>query len=148
MTTRILTIGYEGKGVDDVIERLKAHGVTTLIDARDLPLSRKKGLSKKGLAARCEGEGIGYVHARELGNPKHIRKSGASHAEMMAMYRDHLAALDPHTTLARTAEIVQTPGELACLLCYEADPATCHRTAVAEAVAAYIGGASVEDISA
>ena len=40
------TIGYEGSRVEDFLRVLKQAGIETLIDVRDLPLSRKRGFQR------------------------------------------------------------------------------------------------------
>ena len=41
------TIGYQSKSIDDFISRLRNHDISTLIDVREVPISRKKGLQKQ-----------------------------------------------------------------------------------------------------
>lgn len=45
-TTSLFTFGYEGLTIEAFIARLNEAGVRTIIDVRELPLSRKKGFSK------------------------------------------------------------------------------------------------------
>ncbi|MBK6650144.1 MAG: DUF488 domain-containing protein [Betaproteobacteria bacterium] len=45
----LFTLGYEGLTIDAFIARLQAAQVKTVVDVRELPLSRKKGFSKTGL---------------------------------------------------------------------------------------------------
>ncbi len=52
----ILTIGYEGSTIEDLVATLKLADTQVLIDIRDVPLSRKRGFSKKALAAALQGE--------------------------------------------------------------------------------------------
>lgn len=42
----LLTIGYEGRKIDEFIERLKEFNISRLIDVREIPFSRKPGFSK------------------------------------------------------------------------------------------------------
>lgn len=138
------TIGYEGRTAAEVLDALLDAGVGTLLDVRELPLSRKAGLSKKALAAACEEAGIGYAHERALGNPKAIRKGGGSSSEIIAAFRAHLdAAVASGDPLVRAAldaaALLHRASGPVCLLCYEADPETCHRTVVAERLAGELG---------
>ncbi|WP_317134813.1 DUF488 family protein [Rhodoferax lithotrophicus] len=45
-TPTLFTLGYEGLVLDAFIARLQAAQVKTVVDVRELPLSRKKGFSK------------------------------------------------------------------------------------------------------
>jgi uncharacterized protein (DUF488 family) len=129
---RIAGIGYQGRSQDDVVAALRAAGIATLIDVRELPWSRRAEFSKKALAARLAREGIRYVHVRAAGNPRAIRKSGAPADEILARYREHVArspgVLDEIAAVAG--------GAPAALLCYEADAAACHRSVLLAALAA------------
>lgn len=135
----IYTIGYEGKSADELIDALLVNDVRVLIDVRELPISRKRGLSKTALSAACEAEAIGYVHLKALGNPKAIRKSGGTAEEIIDAFRAHLDAAvasgDPLVRAALdTVALLRRRGPV-CLMCYEADETTCHRTVVAERLA-------------
>ena len=44
------SLGYEGLDIDDFMSLLSGHGIETVVDVRELPLSRKPGFSKKALA--------------------------------------------------------------------------------------------------
>jgi hypothetical protein len=70
-----VTIGYQGRTVDDLIGALRGADVKVLVDVRLTPLSRKPGLSKNGLAARLRDAGIDYVHLPQLGNPRDNREA-------------------------------------------------------------------------
>ena len=53
---------------------------------------------------------------------------------MHAVYREHLATPEAQADLETLTALVRS-GRRVCLLCLEADPARCHRSLVAEAVA-------------
>ncbi|HEY0721842.1 MAG TPA: DUF488 domain-containing protein, partial [Gammaproteobacteria bacterium] len=69
----IYTIGYEGLDIDGFISVLEEHGIDTVIDVRELPLSRKPGFAKKSLANHLQLSGVEYIHIGELGCPKPVR---------------------------------------------------------------------------
>lgn len=52
---------------------LQTAQVKTVVDVRELPLSRKKGVSKTAFCAALATHGIAYLHAPALGCPKPIR---------------------------------------------------------------------------
>jgi uncharacterized protein (DUF488 family) len=133
------TIGYEMATQAQVIERLKAAGVATLIDVRAVAASRRAGFSKTLLAASLDEAGIAYVHLRALGTPKPGRDA-ARHgriAEMHAIYNAHLVEPEAQLALAQATEIAaETPSAL---LCFEADAGGCHRRIVADLIQEKIG---------
>lgn len=131
----IYTIGYESTSLPSVIEALRARGVKTLIDVRELPLSRRAGFSKRPLNAELSDAGIGYVHLRALGTPKEGRV--ASKQRKMPLFwrivEAQLATEGAARDLAAAAELGRRGP--ACLLCFEADPERCHRRRVGELLA-------------
>src|SRR4051812_1608594 len=131
----LFTIGYEGATPERLIGTLRQAGVTTLVDVRELPNSRRPGFSKRALSEAREGAGIGYRHVRALGTPPEGRaaaRAGRS-AEMKRIFGARLAGTEAQAAVASLAAEARE-GRL-CLLCLEADPARCHRSLVAEAVA-------------
>ena len=55
------TIGYEGLDTQKFLSLLSEHDIQTLVDIRELPLSRKSGFSKKALAHSLKRRGISAV---------------------------------------------------------------------------------------
>ncbi|CAN5400005.1 DUF488 domain-containing protein [soil metagenome] len=132
---KLFTIGYEGATQGDVIARLKAAGVETLIDVRAVAASRRAGFSKTLLGESLKAEGIDYVHLRALGTPKAGREAAKKGyiREMQAIFADHLA--EPASQL-QLQELKALAGEkLVAMLCFEADHAGCHRAVLAEQLA-------------
>ena len=129
----LFTIGYEGLDSERLIAALRDAQVGTLADVRAVANSRKRGFSKNALRTSLEDAGIGYAHARSLGTPKAGRQ--AARADDAALMRriyceevldtaDGGLALDELCTLADRTPI--------CLLCFEREPAHCHRRVLAE----------------
>jgi uncharacterized protein (DUF488 family) len=136
MPEPLLTVGYEGCTIGDVLAELKAAGVTLLIDVRAVPQSRKPGFSKRQLAAGLDEQGIAYVHLQGLGTPKAGRVAvRAGHPERMeVIFREHMRSDHAQAELAQAKELARPTR--ACLLCFEQDPMHCHRRLVAEMISA------------
>ena len=144
---RLFTIGYEDATPARLIGTLRDAGVTRLVDVRALANSRRPGFAKTALSAALAEAGIGYVHAKALGTPAAGRAAvrEGRPAEMRRIFAAHLDGTEAQAALAGLNDQARQPGperQVLCLLCLEADPAHCHRTLVAEAVAAG-GGVSV-----
>lgn len=125
----LLTVGYEGATLPAFLATLRAAGVTTLLDVRELPLSRRQGFSKRALAEALAEVGITYQHERELGSPKDIRnqlRADGDYAQYFASFKTYLKLQQP--LLRELAASLQ--GSVA-LMCFERDPSTCHRSVVA-----------------
>ena len=145
-TTLLYTFGYEGLTLGAFITRLKAVDVRTIIDVRELPLSRKKGFSKRAFAEALHGAGIAYAHMPALGCPKPIRDAYRSDGDWSAYTRKFMTYLDQQgAAVAEVAKITRATS--ACLVCFEADFNYCHRSMVARA-AARAGGPVVVHLTA
>lgn len=136
----LYTIGYEGRSPEAFMDALRAAGVRTLLDARIRPQSRKPGFSKSALAKACEAAGLEYIHDRALGTPvemmQRIKASGKGYTtQFREAFRKHLLK----QTEALGAACETASASPTCLLCYEADPADCHRAVVAEEMAKRAG---------
>lgn len=139
MAQTLFTIGYEKARQADVIAALTAADVRTLIDVRDRPQSRRPGFSKRQLAAALAEAGIRYVGLRALGTPPEGREANRKRQweTFWRIVDDKLATAEAEHALAEAAAIAaKTPT---CLLCYEADPGICHRSRVADILAAQHG---------
>lgn len=131
---RLYTIGYEGATQAEVIAALRAAGVERVIDVRAVPMSRKPGFSKNILAAGLGEAGIDYVHLKALGTPPAGREA-ARKGRWAEMNRIYAAQLETPEAGAEAARMVALAEEKpSALLCFERDPAGCHRTPLREAV--------------
>jgi uncharacterized protein (DUF488 family) len=130
--SRVWTIGYERVGIPDFIATLKAAKVKTLVDVREVPLSRRAGFSKNILAASLADAGIAYIHMKALGTPK-LGREAARRGDTQTMHRIFEARLsepESQLALAETAELAGK-GRI-CLMCLEHDWRVCHRSIVAQ----------------
>lgn len=123
----VYTLGYSGRTPADFVDLLRKIGVQRLVDVRAVPFSRKKGFSKRALAASLAERGIEYVHLPSAGNPFRADKTEPA----LARYAKHL---DAHP------EVVADAGKLvgdrvAALLCLESDARMCHRSVLAQRLA-------------
>ncbi len=132
-TAHLFTIGYERRSPQELLAQLDDHGIEVLVDVRELPLSRKRGFSKRQLWARVSASNLRYEHVRELGSPRGVRKrfrQDGNHEAFVSAFRKHLA--DNRQAVTLLAELVSEAT--CCLLCYERHHLDCHRSVVAEEV--------------
>lgn len=136
----VFTIGYEGRTQAEVIAALARAGVRTLIDVRDAPVSRKPGFSKGALSQAVADAGLAYAHLKALGTPKAGREAARAgrRDEWAEIFARRMATPEAEAALAAAALMAREEGP-ACLLCFERDPALCHRTIVAQRLAARLG---------
>ncbi len=132
----LFTLGYQGADIGAFVTTLQEAGVRLLLDIRELPLSRKKGFSKRALAQALADGGIAYRHLRDLGNPKPGRDAAhrGDRATFERVFRNQLRSENAQRALDCATELAL--HQPACLLCFERDEAGCHRRIVADAMAA------------
>jgi len=129
---RIFTIGYEGATQKELIAALRQAGVQRVIDVRAVPNSRKPGFSKNVLAAGLAESGIDYVHLKALGTPPAGREA-ARKGDWETMNRIYAEQLETPEAGAEAARMIALAEETpTALLCFERDPAQCHRTPLRE----------------
>jgi uncharacterized protein (DUF488 family) len=135
----VTTVGYQGATVHTFLQALREARVELLVDVRAVSSSRRPGFAKSALAANLQGAGIEYLHLRDLGTPAAGRAAARAgrHAEMRRIFLAHLGTSAAQAALEALGEIVRS-GRRVCLLCFEADAAHCHRSLVADALAALV----------
>jgi len=145
VSKQIFTIGYEGLVSDQLGVILNGAGVSLLADVRAVANSRKRGFSKGALGVSLREAGLGYTHLRSLGTPKAGRQAARAgdaalmrriYCEEVLDTADGQKALDELAAMAEASPL--------CLLCFERDPALCHRRVLAERLAQR--GFSVRDL--
>jgi len=143
---QLFTFGYEGLDIEAFVARVLSAGVKTIVDVRELPLSRKKGFSKNSFQQALSNVGIAYAHIPALGCPKATRdryKVDQDWTEYTKAFLAYIATQD-----ATVRELVKiSKATTACLVCFEADYTACHRTYVARA-ARKLGGPAVQHLTA
>jgi len=119
----------------EFLAALATAGVERVIDVRALPLSRRPGFSKSPLRAALAEAGIGYVHLKALGTPASGREAARKvrHDDLKRIYAGQLELPE---AIAQGAQMLELALEKpSALLCYERDPAACHRSLLLAAVA-------------
>lgn len=154
MIEKIVTIGVYGYDAEDFFAALQAAGVDTFCDVR-----RRCGVrgreyafaNRVRLEAKLAELGIRYVHRRDLAPDDELRQAQnaadtAAHVGKRARQmlspafvdgycRAQLAAFDSRRF---AAECGPETGVVA-LFCVETEPAACHRSLLAERLAADLG---------
>jgi uncharacterized protein (DUF488 family) len=131
---KLFTIGYEGATVGEFVAALQAAGVERVIDVRAIPNSRRPGFSKTPLRNALAETGIDYVHLRALGTPADGRAAARAgrHEELERIYAGQLELPE---AIAEGAQMVGLAEEKpSALLCFERDPAACHRSLLLSAI--------------
>jgi len=118
----VYTIGYEKSPIEQFIATLLEVGITTLVDVRDVPWSRREDFAKGDLSEVLTAANIQYLHLKGLGNPPDGRdaaRAGDRHT-YEHLYKERLASGPGRRAIA---DVVSLAGsEKPCLMCYERDP--------------------------
>lgn len=127
---QVFTIGYERATFEDLARTLVDAGVRVVIDVRARPHSRRREFTYKHLGPALAEHGIRYESWAALGTPAQGREA-AKRGDMETfnrIFEAQLATPEARDALAALGELAKK--ETPCLLCYERDPAQCHRTLI------------------
>lgn len=137
----VVGLGYEGLDLDGFVRGVVEMGLSTLVDVRLNPISRKPGFSKRRLAEALAECGVGYVHFPQLGNPKWNRAGfGAGGSELvqaMTAYAEEISS--PEADEAIDDIVMMAQEGLTGVLCFEASERRCHRQVVLDQVSSRLG---------
>jgi uncharacterized protein (DUF488 family) len=155
----VATIGVYGWTLDGFLEALRTARVGLVLDVRQRRAVRGSEYAwanSARLQAALAGAGVGYRHLRELAPTTELRRlqyredarlgvGKRSRAELAPAYRDRYTReiLDRVDVAAIVAGLPRDAPSA--LLCVERDPEACHRSLVAERLAAE-HGAAVTDL--
>lgn len=142
----ILTIGHSTRSIDEFVELLRQHGVERLVDIRTIPRSRRNPqFNSEALARSLKRESIGYTHIKELGGLRHARKDSINTGWRNASFRGYADYMQTEEFASAVGDLLQLCREKRCaVMCAEAVPWRCHRSLLADALAAR--GIAVEHI--
>lgn len=148
----LLTIGHSTSTLETFIARLTEHKADIVLDVRSKPRSRLAHFDQLPLQEAIEDAGIRYRFLGDrLGGVPHdpaIRarwQQGRLDATIIA----HLRESEPwQEGLAEVVSVLRANGgQRVCLMCSEADPAECHRKAIALDLAAAVDGLELRHLS-
>lgn len=129
----LYTIGYEGKSLDEFVNQLKDFHISTLVDVREVPFSRKKGFSKTPLSQYLNEYDIEYVHLKELGSPKPLREKVRLDGDYEYFFREYSRYIKSQIrVIEKLYQIIL--DKICCIMCYEKEPRNCHRAIIAEEI--------------
>ena len=134
MTHGIVSVGYEGRTIDEFVTELVRAGVKTVADVRLNAISRKAGFSKTRLREALAASGIEYRHMRSLGNAKDNRLPfwDGRVEEGRRVFRESLESPEAESSLEELSVLVR--DHVVAVLCFESDVEKCHRRVVIDEV--------------
>jgi uncharacterized protein (DUF488 family) len=128
----LATIGYERSTLADFVETLVQSKIELLVDIRERAQSRRPGFSKSVLSAALNSAGIGYVHFRQLGDPREGREAARQGRfdQFREIFREVMSTASAKSALSEVQNLALE--KKICLMCYERDKDQCHRKIVSD----------------
>ena len=151
--TNVVTVGVYGFTLETFLEALAGAHVRLVVDVRDRRGVRGTDYAWANAArlqAALADAGIEYEHRRDLATPRALREiqyaadaeqsvGQRSRTELASEVRDRYLA-EVLADVALTGLVASFPSEGAtALLCVEREPSACHRSLIAERLAADLG---------
>lgn len=134
MTHGIVSVGYEGRNIEDFVAALVEAGVQTVADVRLNAISRKAGFSKTRLKDALAAAGIDYRHMRSLGNAKENRSPfwEGRVDEGRRVFRQAIQNPEAESSLDELSLLVR--DQVVAVLCFETDVEKCHRKVIIDEI--------------
>ena len=131
-TVTLLTIGYQGRAINDYMKALSEEKVAVLCDVRKNPISRKPGFSKKSLMTHCQKNSIVYIHLPNLGVDSKHRQNLKNQTDYDKLFKFYIAEIlnNVEDDLKAIMDFVKDEKTVA-LTCFEVDAGVCHRQCIA-----------------
>jgi uncharacterized protein (DUF488 family) len=134
----VLTVGHSNRPLAEFLEMLRAHAVELLVDVRTVPRSRyNPQFNLENLPAPLGVAGIGYAHMPGLGGLRHPRRDSPNTAWRNLSFRgyaDYMQTPEFEDNLAGLLKL--DAGKRVAIMCAESVPWRCHRSLIADALAA------------
>lgn len=129
---RLVTIGYQGRSLDDLVRRLVRNDVQLLLDIRQSARSRRPEFNGSRIAEAATHVGIRYRHVPSLGSSRHLRAHLYETGDFDRFAGFYLGYVRRwrRKDVRDIAAAARREGTVA-ILCYEADHELCHRGIVA-----------------
>ncbi|MGH8747902.1 MAG: DUF488 family protein [Burkholderiales bacterium] len=142
----MFTIGHSTRSLDELIELLKLHGVTCVLDVRTIPRSRTNPqFNQDTLPRPLKAAGIGYRQLPGLGGLRRARPDSPNMGWHNASFRGFADYMQTAEFAAALEALVERAnGNRVALMCAEAVPWRCHRSLIADALS--VRGIAVEHI--
>jgi uncharacterized protein (DUF488 family) len=134
----VLTIGHSTRALGEFLALLEEFEVTTLVDVRRFPGSRRyPHFGGPALARSLAGAGVGYTHEPDLGGRRDASPDSVNTAWRVAAFRgyaDHMAS--PEFRAAMERVLAASEAGRPVVMCAEAVPWRCHRQLIADTLVA------------
>ena len=134
----VLTVGHSTRSIEEFIQLLEAHGVRRIVDVRTVPRSRHNPqFGKEALAKSLKKAGIGYELMPGLGGLRRPLPDSVNTGWRNKSFRGYADYMQtPQFQQSLQQLIAVASRECVAIMCAEAVPWRCHRSLIADALAA------------
>lgn len=136
MSALIYTIGHGNRTHDELVEALRAHGITRLVDVRSFPGSRRNPqFRREELERNLLADGIAYVWMKDLGGRRPPRPDSRHSAWRVEGFRAYADYMETPAFAAALDELVRLAHESpTAYMCAERLWWQCHRRLLSDAL--------------
>jgi uncharacterized protein (DUF488 family) len=128
------TIGHSTRSIDDFIGALACQNISTLVDVRSFPGSRRyPHFNKSELAQSLAAPGIRYVHMLELGGRRSTKKDSHNTGLRNVSFRGYADYMETDSFRAGIDQLLEIAGSSrTAIMCAEALWWRCHRSLISD----------------
>ncbi len=146
LVNTVFTIGHSVRTESEFIELLHSHGVTSLVDVRTVPRSRRNPqFNRETLPSTLEPEAIAYTHIAGLGGFRRPGPDSPNKGWRNLSFRGYADYMQTDDFKQHLADLInRAESQRVAIMCAEAVPWRCHRSLIADAL--LVHGLRVEEI--
>lgn len=142
----IFTVGHSTRTLGELVEVLRAHGVTRVVDVRTIPRSsHNPQFNRETLGKALHNRHLSYRLMKSLGGLRHARSDSTNTGWRNASFRgfaDYMQTPAFGEALEKLLKLAEQKPTA--IMCAEAVPWRCHRSLIADALT--VRGYEVRDI--
>ncbi|MEK6320247.1 MAG: DUF488 domain-containing protein [Acidobacteriota bacterium] len=131
---QVWTIGHSTRLIDDFIEALASENITSLVDVRSFPSSKRlPHFNQRELSEALAVAGLEYMHLPELGGRRPARKDSPNTAWQnpgLRGYADYMETEAFRAGIDRLLEVAAS--QRTAIMCAEAVWWRCHRSLISD----------------
>lgn len=137
MTTAVYTIGHSNQPAALLLEALQEQSIDLLLDVRRYPRSRRNPqFNLESLSTALAGIGIEYRHVEALGGRRDTLPDSPNTAIREPGFRGYADYMATDAFDGELDSLIETAlSRRVAIMCAESNPAQCHRSMVADALA-------------
>jgi len=138
MALSLWTVGHSTRPIEEFLALLRAHGISTLVDVRRFPASRRyPQFNAESLATALSAAGIQYRHLEALGGRRSPRPDSLNLGWRTAGFRGYADYMQTEPFKEGLEELIRVAERSPTgILCAEAVSWRCHRMLIADALLA------------